>query len=150
MDDANRLKLLGKYKSPRFRYGQVVRCEVRGEVRIVGLTDAPIPWPVTVKGRVRSLVIYKGLARAIRRESGVAVCHHRGITNQTVSKWRAVLGVGPVTVGIRRLPSERAQEPDIAAALAKAQAKASDPERRRKIAEAKRGKPRPPYVIEAM
>ena len=97
-------------------------------------------------GRARGLIIFKGLARAIRKESGVAICHWWGVTNQTVTKWRKALGVGPVTPGTRRLRVERAQEPDIAAGLEKAQ----DPERRRKIAEAKKGKPRPAHVIEAM
>jgi hypothetical protein len=38
-------KVLGRYKTPRFRLGDVVRCARRGDVRIVGLSDAPIPWP---------------------------------------------------------------------------------------------------------
>jgi hypothetical protein len=41
--DADRFKLLGKYHTPRFRYGQVVFCEVRGWVSITGLTQAPSP-----------------------------------------------------------------------------------------------------------
>src|ERR1700722_12473206 len=112
MDDADRVQLLGKYTTPRFRHGQVVTCEVRGEVRIVGLTDAPIPWPIAVRGRARSPVIFKGLARAIRREAGVALCHHFGLTPQTITKWRKALGVGPITAGTRRQRVERAQEPD--------------------------------------
>lgn len=38
-------QLLGKYRTPRFRHGDVVSCARRGDVRIVGLSDAPIPWP---------------------------------------------------------------------------------------------------------
>ena len=45
MQDADRYRLLGQYDTPRFEYGQVVFCERLGEVEIVGLTDAPIPWP---------------------------------------------------------------------------------------------------------
>ena len=47
MDDTERFRLLGKYKTPRFRYGRTVFCEVRGEMTICGLSDAPIPWPIS-------------------------------------------------------------------------------------------------------
>ena len=36
-------KLLGSYATPTFSYGDVVECARRGEVRIVGLSSAPIP-----------------------------------------------------------------------------------------------------------
>jgi hypothetical protein len=39
-------KLLGTYSTPSFDYGDVVECARRGEVRIVGLSEAPIPWPI--------------------------------------------------------------------------------------------------------
>src|SRR5262249_41671480 len=54
-------KLLGKYATPRFDYGDVVACERRGDVRIVGLSEAPIRWPIgqrIPKGRGRSLVVW--------------------------------------------------------------------------------------------
>ena len=151
MDDADRFRLLGTYRTPRFRIGQRVRCLVRGEVIITGMTDTPIPWPIGKVGRGRSLVVYKGLAKAIRRESNQAVCHWWGLTPQTVSKWRKLLSVPRATAGTSRLHSEYAtSEPAMAAGRRKGQAKARDPERRRKIAEARRGKPRPPHVVEAV
>jgi hypothetical protein len=42
MDDSERFQLLGKYKTPRFRYGCKVLCEVREEVVIIGVTDGLI------------------------------------------------------------------------------------------------------------
>jgi hypothetical protein len=36
MDDAERFSLLGTYRTPRFRIGQRVRCQVRGEVAAPG------------------------------------------------------------------------------------------------------------------
>jgi len=93
MEDVERLRLLGKYKTPRFRYGRKVFCEVRGEVTICGLSDAPIPWPIGKRGRSRnSLVVYKDLEKAIRRESNQTVAYWWGITPQTVTKWRKALG----------------------------------------------------------
>jgi hypothetical protein len=54
MEDADRFKLLfGPYQTPRFRYGQAVSCQARGEVTVCGLTDATIPWPVGKRGRAR-------------------------------------------------------------------------------------------------
>jgi hypothetical protein len=150
MNDADRFRLVGKYKTPRFRHGPVVWCEVRGEVTICAITEAPIPWPVGKKGRARSLVVYKGLARAVRTESAQAVAHWWGVTPQTVTVWRKALGVPETNADTSRLRSEYAQEPWAAEARGKARDKAGDPERRREIAEARRGKPRPPHVIEEM
>jgi hypothetical protein len=151
MEDAERFHLLGKYRTPRFRFGFKVFCEVRGEMTITGLTDAPIPWPVGKRGRGRhSLIVYKGLAKALRRESNQAIAHWWGVDPQTVSKWRRLLGVPRATEGTSRLHSEYDKEPWAVAARANAHRKARDPERCRKIAEARRGKPRPPHVIEAI
>ena len=75
----DRLKLLfGPNQTPRFRVGQVVRCEVRGEVRIAGLSEAPISWPVCKTGKWLVPIVYKGLAKEIRRESELAVAHWWG------------------------------------------------------------------------
>ena len=84
MHAAGRFRLLGAYKTPRFRYGRVVRCAVRGEVEVVGLHEAPVPWPVGKRGRARSLVVYKSLANAVRRESIQAVAHQWGAHRERV------------------------------------------------------------------
>ncbi len=151
MEEAERFRLLGKYRTPRFRYGRKVLCEVRGQLVITGLSDTPIPWPVGRRGRERpSLVVYKGLARAIRRESEQAICRWWGVCPTTVWKWRKALGVGIATEGTSRLHSEYSKEPWAVEARAKADRKAPDPERRRKIAQARKGKPRPPHEVEPM
>ena len=52
MNDPDRFKLLfGPYKTPRGRVGAWVRCDVRGEVRVCGLSEARIPWPVARRRR---------------------------------------------------------------------------------------------------
>ena len=81
VDDADRFRLrFGPYRTPRFRYGKIVSCEVRGEVRIVGLSDAPIPWPIARKENgARALVVFKDLAKTVRRESNLAVAHWWGV-----------------------------------------------------------------------
>src|SRR5262249_6081349 len=103
-------KLLGKYATPRFAYGDVVACARRGEVRIVALSDAPIPWPLgqpLPKGRAGALVLCGALAEAVRRESSEAVASWWGVTAQTVTVWRKALGVGQDNVGTKALKSER-------------------------------------------
>jgi hypothetical protein len=74
MEDADRFRLLGTYKTPRTRYGQIILCAVRGEVVIPGLTDALIPWPLGKRGHERhSIIVYKRLTKAVRRQSNQAV-----------------------------------------------------------------------------
>ena len=150
MNDSDRYRLLGTYRTPRFRYGDVAFCAVRGAVMLVGLSAGRIPWPVGQRGSAKSLAVFGGLAEAVRRESATAVCHWWGVTAQTVSRWRRALGVGPVTEGTHRLKSANAPQPAIAAAREKARARARDPERRARIAAARRGQPRPAHVGEAV
>src|SRR5262245_55950447 len=65
----------GPYATPRFRLGQRVEDERRGLVCFVGIRDGPIPWPIGQTLRAKSLVLYRGLARAVARESNAAVAH---------------------------------------------------------------------------
>jgi len=67
---------------------------------ITGMTDAPIPWPIAKNRRGRhSLIVYKDLAKAVRRESNQAVAHWWGVDPQTLTKWRRALGVERATEG---------------------------------------------------
>lgn len=140
-------QLIGRYRTPRFRYGAVVTDAVRGPVTIVGLTDAPIPWPIGQRRQARSLVVFGGLERAIRTESNLAVCHWWGVSACTVRKWRRALGVGIATPGTSRLKREH-----LLPRLSEMQALIdySNPERCAKIGAARRGKSRPPHVIAAV
>jgi len=142
--------LLGTYATPRFRYGKFVWCEMRGEIEIVGLTDAPIPWPIGKRGRHKAIVLYGALVKAVRRESSLAVQHWFGVGPYTVWKWRRALGVDRNTEGTSRLFSENSQtNPAVIEGLAKAHSKAKDPERCAKIAAAHRGRPRPASAMQA-
>jgi hypothetical protein len=103
MDDATRFRLLGIYKTPQFRYGQKVICELRGQVVLCGLTEAQIRWPSGKVGRHHAIVLYAGLAEAVRREAAQAVAYWWGVSLYTVWKWRKALGVGATTPGTSRL-----------------------------------------------
>lgn len=151
MHDAERFRLrYGPYRTPRFKYGAYVKDARRGQVKIVGLSNALIPWPMAAKRGGKSPVLYGALLRAVQRESNQAVAHWWGVSGQTVTAWRKALGVRPTTDGTSKLRSAHFLEPWARKAQQKAWAKARDPGRRAKIAAARRGKPRPPHVIEAM
>src|SRR5262245_7199976 len=154
MTDRDRFRLLfGPYRTPAFHYGDVVVCERRGEVIITGLSAGPIAWPIgkrRQKGRARTLILYADLAEAVRRESALAVAHWWGVGLFTVWKWRQALGVPATNEGTSRLRRDYAFEPVDVKARKNARSKARDPERRAKIAAARRGKPRPPHVGQAV
>lgn len=137
-----------RYRTPRFRYGQRAQCLARGEVTIVGLTDAPIPWPIGKSKRAKSLVLYRDLAKAVRREANQQVARLFGVAGQTVTKWRKALGVPANNRGTlrRRVEAGKRNKKGLLAMYAKAR----DPVRRAKIAAARRGKPRPRSVIDAL
>jgi len=150
MSDADRYPLIGTYTTPRFRYGARVVCQARGEVEIVGLTDAPIPWPIGKRGRHKAIVLYGALVKAVRRESSLAIQYWFGVGPFTVWKWRKALGVDRNTEGTSLLFSEISQtNPAVIEGLAKAHGKAKDPERRAKIGAAQKGKARPKSAMQA-
>lgn len=151
MTDDERFKLLfGPYRAPTFEYGDVLFCEVRGDLVLCGLTDAPIPWPIGKKrgkgSRGRSIIVSAGLAEAVRRESSQAVAHWWGVSKYTVGLWRRALGVGPSNEGTRRLRHDYFEEPPALAGRRKSVETAGDPARRAKIGAARRGKRQPPHV----
>jgi hypothetical protein len=153
MHEHDRFKLLfGPYRTPRFNYGDVVTCEIRGDVKIVGLTAARIPWPKCRTGkRCRAIILYGALADAVRRESAQAIEYWWGVGSFTVWKWRKALGVDRLTEGTSALLSRWAPETiQSAEANRRREPTLKSSERRAKIAAARRGKPRPRHVIEAL
>lgn len=141
-------QLTRKYRTPRFKYGAIVSDAVRGDVEIVKLSDACIPWPIGKRGRSgKSLVVYGDLERAIQTESSSAVCYWWGVCATTAWKWRRALGVPKMTPGSVRLFRERMvpRLDDMRALVDYA-----DQQRNAKIAESRRGVPRPQHVREAL
>jgi hypothetical protein len=57
--DADRIRLyFGHYRTPIFKYGDVVICDVRGQVEIVGPSSGPIPWPIGKRGRHKAIAVF--------------------------------------------------------------------------------------------
>src|SRR5262245_4370157 len=99
MNDSDRFRLIGTYKTPRVRLGRWVRCALRGEVEVVEYTDAPIPWPVGKADAHKSIIVFKDLVTAIKRESAQAVGYWWGVKSHTVWRWRKALGADRSTEG---------------------------------------------------
>jgi hypothetical protein len=77
-----------QYVTPVIVKGVSVKCEIHGLVKIAGLTNAPIPWPISEHG----LIVYKGLATAIRTEAQEDVAQWWGVPLATVETWKPTLG----------------------------------------------------------
>jgi hypothetical protein len=107
VSDIGSYPLLGTYTTPELRLGDHVRCRIRGEVEIIGLTSALIPWPIGKRsgkrGRPSGLVLCDGLVEALHSESISAVCRWWGVNREAVRRWRAVLGLKGMTEGTRTL-----------------------------------------------
>jgi hypothetical protein len=144
MHEYERVKLLGQYKTPRFKYGSVVTCAIRGKVKIVALTDGRIPWlKCQMPNGPLAIILYGALADAVRRESVEAIKFWFGVGNDTVWRWRKALGVG-VTAGTSALLSRWAPETcQSDKANTEREPALRSQKRAEKIAAAKRGKPRP-------
>jgi hypothetical protein len=80
----------GPYVTPPVIKGCRVVCGVQGVVQLVGLSSGAIPWPVGERDGERPLVVYRGLARALRWESAAAIAAAWGVPVATVKAWQAV------------------------------------------------------------
>ena len=149
MRPSDRVKLhFGPYCTPKFKLGSTVKCAIRGELVIVGVSDGRIPWPLGRQGRgMRSLVVFRGLARAVKQESHLAIAYWWGAGHSAIQKWRRALGVPGTNPGTKRLRAHYALSPMGKLARSAALNKARDPGRRQRISAARLGhKPTPEAV----
>jgi hypothetical protein len=149
---ADRYRLLfAPYRPPRCRVGRTwLRCAIRGQVKVAGISDAPILWPQCKAGKHLVPIICGSLVKAIRRESNQGVAHHWGVSRQTVTMWQKALGVPVYTDGTLRLARdwmpERLDDDD-----RERQRQATlSPERAAKISEALQGHELAPHVKRAL
>ena len=116
----------------------------------MGITSDPIPWPIGQTKRAKTLVMFRDLAKALKKESATAICHWWGITEQTVTVWRKKLGISSGTLGSRKLRSAYGSHPEFRHVLEAAQAKLKDPARAAKISAALKGRPKPKHIREML
>lgn len=95
----------GPYAAPRCKVGRPLPCYRHGDGRaVVGLTEAPIPWPYAAgPGGKISLSLTGDLVRAVAVESVLAISYHWGVARATASRWRRCLAIGRWTHGTRTL-----------------------------------------------
>jgi len=147
LNDKLRIRLhFGPYGTPKFKYGHLVWDEIRGWVRIVGISDSPIPWPIGSDGRTKSLVLYGDLVKALMNESGVAVRHWWGLSGWHIRKYRRALNVPTANFGARWLWRAQAFTPEFRAAQQRGLIRCREPEICQKISAAHRGRKRPEEV----
>jgi len=79
----------GPYLTPVVAPGVVVECEVRGLVKVVGMSTAPIRWPIGERDGETGLVVFKALARAVRQETPEAVAAAFGVSTAIAQHWQA-------------------------------------------------------------
>ena len=133
MRAATRYKLhFGPYHSPRMRLGAIVKDELRGKVHVVGFSDARIAWPIVLKNRSRSYGVFGSLAKAVRRESAIAVMHWFGVSRSWVRMCRRALKVPAHNEGTQKLRIKYAHTPAFRETARKGWAKAGDPRTPRK------------------
>ena len=83
----------GPYRPPVVNVGMVLHDEHRGEdVKVEGMTDAPIPWPAASyrAGRRESLlpILCGDLVRAVCEEDELTVAHYWGVSYYMVEAWK--------------------------------------------------------------
>lgn len=101
----------GPYKAPRCKVGRELYDILRGDLVVVAISDAPIPWPL---GRVHPVcrplpILTAELVRAIRTESEQAIVYHWRVSRWAVCRWRRALGVPRFNPGTSQLWSEMAE-----------------------------------------
>lgn len=76
----------GPYRPPYVPYGEILRCELRGELEVAGYSSGLIPWPIA-KGRTKQFILCGDLVKALRTESRAAVSFHFGMSLAAASAY---------------------------------------------------------------
>ena len=112
-----RIKLLfDPYKPPALNVGDRAFCLYRdAEVIVYDWSLATVSWPLCYqanrRGVGKGILVDDELARAIRHESVMAIQYWWGVSQKTVCKWRAALGIRRLDAeGSRRLIHQAALE----------------------------------------
>ena len=88
----------GPYRAPAVNVGSVLHDEYRGDIKVEGMSDAPISWPAADyrkgRGEAPLLPILCGdLVRAVCEEDELTVAHYWSVTRYMVEQWkRAICG----------------------------------------------------------
>ena len=102
----------GPYHAPNVNVGTVLHDEYRGDVKVDGMSEGPIPWPAASykKGRRGTLmpILCGDLVRAVCEEEELTVAYYWNVTRYMVEQWkRAIAGVASsdgvfIAIALRR------------------------------------------------
>ena len=98
----------GPYRPPNVNVGAVLHDEFRGDVKVEGFSNAPIPWPAADyrKGRRDALlpILCGDLVRAVCEEDELTVIYYWNVTRYMVERWKEAItgakGVNGIAVGL--------------------------------------------------
>jgi hypothetical protein len=93
----------GPYAPPLVPIGGTLKCELRGDLRVAGYSNALIPWPVAASNNPKQLIVCGDLIRALRTESVAAVKFHFGVSRSLIWEYRQQLGIERLNPGSLRL-----------------------------------------------
>src|SRR5262245_36159973 len=89
----------GPYVPPVTIVGTYVECLVRGRVKVAGVSAGRVAWPIGERGGKRELVVFKGLAAALRQEDAAAVAAWWKVPMVKVKGWQATVQKQPARSG---------------------------------------------------
>lgn len=87
----------GPYRPPVVNVGGMLRDEMRGDIKVEGVTNAPVPWPAADYKKGRGLergllpILCGDLVRAVCEEDELAVAHYWGVTRYMVEQWKQAI-----------------------------------------------------------
>jgi hypothetical protein len=80
-------------RTPLVVPGTRLTCAIRGVVKVVGVSQAPVPWPIGELDEKQALIVYRGLLAALqdKHEDAQEIADAFGIGVATVESWRKAL-----------------------------------------------------------
>ena len=95
----------GPYRAPVVNVGTtVLHDEYRGDLKVEGMTKAPIPWPAAdyQKGRREALlpILCGDLVRAVCEEDELTVAYYWNVTRYMVERWKQVIAAATSSDGV--------------------------------------------------
>ena len=96
----------GPYRAPAVNVGSVLHDEYRGDIKVEGMSDAPISWPAADYRRGRGIergllpILCGDLVRAVCEEDELTVAYYWGVTRYMVEHWKQAIAGSKTSDGV--------------------------------------------------
>ena len=96
----------GPYHAPNVNVGKTLHDEMRGDIKVEGFTEAPIPWPAADYRRGRGIergllpILCGDLVRAVCEEDELTVAYYWGVTRYMVEQWKQSIAGSKTSDGV--------------------------------------------------